>query len=584
MLPITAADRRELWDARGASTLLDLIRIPATTHSDVPAFFVSPSGGELQAAPWGSLWRGALAQGARVSRAGGTPQEPVLLALPTSELFFHVFFGIHAAGCVPAPIALPMSLNVSRLDWYRELFGAIVRDSGARVVCTTSRFAAVFQQLAADLPSRPTVLAADEAGPAGDDFVCGAPPELALLQYTSGSTSAPKGVALTQANILTNARIICEAVAGPEESGVSWLPLYHDMGLIGAALSGLYGRTPVVFLPTNVFIKEPASWLRTIGRTGATITLAPNFAYGHALRHAPLDLLEGISLASLKVALNGAEPVDADTVDAFEAHFAPLGLRRGVVRPVYGLAESSLAVTFSEAGRRTIDTIDAEAVETAGRALPATTGRRRVVVAVGRALPTQEVRVVGADGAPLADRQVGEVVVRGPSVMRGYYGRPDESAMALRGGWLHTGDLGYMVDGEVFLTGRAKEMIVRLGRNYYPVDIERALAPLPGILRGGVVAFGVDAGGVEQVVVMAETRLRADEREALTRQIRARCHDAFLFGPDDVVLTGAGGIPRTTSGKVRRHECRRLYLAGQATGRIPATPDPGRTTGAPGPS
>jgi acyl-CoA synthetase (AMP-forming)/AMP-acid ligase II len=539
------------------------------------------------AVTWSALWNGARAQGGRLVEAGLRLEEPVLLALPTSELFFTTFFGIHAAGAVPAPITTPQSLVASRLEWYREHVARIASDSGARILCTSTRFEPVLRELVAGFERPLLVIAMDapnDARPIDPSSL--SPESLGLLQYTSGSTTHPKGVALTHAGILTNTRIISSAISGPTESGVSWLPLYHDMGLIGGALSALYGRTPVLLMPTPQFIKEPASWLRAIAAFEATITLAPNFAYGHAVRHAPPELLGGISLASLRTALNGAEPVDLESVEAFERTYAPLGLRSGVVRPVYGLAESSLAVTFADAGRRTIDTVDADALEREGIARPGASGRRRLFVSVGRALPTQDVRVFDADDRERAEREIGEIVVRGPSLMRGYYNRPDETAEALRGGWLHTGDLGYLHRGELFITGRAKDLIIRNGRNYHPADIESALAPVAGVLRGGVAAFGYDADGRERVVVVVETKLRdEDARADLSRRIRARCHEAFLFGPDDIALAAAGGIPRTTSGKVRRHECRRLYLAGAlTTGRTPATRAPARTTEAPGPS
>ena len=586
-LQIPAAVRRALWEAPRATTLLDLLRQPAATHPDVPAIFISPNGRDISACTWGALWDGACVEGGRLAALGAVAGQPVILALPTSELFFRAFFGIHAAGGVPVPVTTPPSLNASRLEWYRDHIGRIARDAGARLLCTSTRFAPVLRELAATLPVTLDVITVDEpSGAPSIEPASPAPDALALLQYTSGSTTHPKGVALTHASILNNTAIISNAISGPEASAVSWLPLYHDMGLIGAALAGLYSRTPVLFLPTTVFIKEPASWLRAIGRFGATITLAPNFAYHHAVRHAPLELLAGVSLATLTTALNGAEPIDIEAVQAFEATYAPLGLRAGVVRPVYGLAESSLAVTFADAGHRIVESVDADAVESEAIARPAAGGRSRVLVSVGRPLPTQEVRIVETGGGPLPDRHIGQILVRGPSVMSGYYGHPDETRATLRDGWLHTGDLGYLVDGSLFITGRAKDLIIRHGRNYHPGDIETVVAALPGVLRAGVAAFGLSAGGQEQVVVVAETRLKDEAaRTTLVRQIRERCHDAFLFGPDDVALLGAGGIPRTTSGKVRRHECRRLYLAGElATERTPGSRAPARTTEDPAPS
>jgi acyl-CoA synthetase (AMP-forming)/AMP-acid ligase II len=390
------------------------------------------------------------------------------------------------------------------------------------------------------------------------------PDDLALLQYTSGSTSSPKGVALTHANIVANMGLIGDAITTPDSVGLSWLPLYHDMGLIGAALGALYTRVPLLLMPTTLFVKEPASWLRAISAFGATITLAPNFAFQHAVRHVSLEqVADGTSLQTLATALNGAEPVDAAAVAAFEDKFAAIGLRRGTVRPVYGLAESSLAVTFSDPGELVVDDVDADELERQAIARPAAEGARvRRFVSVGRALPTQELYVVDAGDRPLPDRHVGEVIVRGPSIMRGYYRRPQESAAALAGGFLHTGDLGYLADGRLFLTGRSREVIIRYGRNYYPADIEAVAGQAGGAGRGAAVAFSTGEAGDTRIVIVVETRLRqSGDLLQLERLIREGCHAAFLFGPDEVRLVPLGAIPRTTSGKVRRNECRRLYLA-----------------------
>ncbi len=552
-----------LWAEPRAETLVDVVAMPAARYPSLPALALSPDGTTTEALTWQGLWTGALARAGALAAGGLEPGEPVLLAVPTSAAFFTAFFGVLAGGGVPVPVATPPSLVPARLGWYADLVSGIAADAGARRFLTTARYAGPLGEVLASAGA----LAVTDL-----DAGAGAPPlaapravrpsDLALLQYTSGSTSRPKGVALAHANILANASAIAGEIAPAGSSCVSWLPLYHDMGLIGAALTGLYSRTPVLFMPTSLFVKEPATWLRAIGGFGATITLAPNFAFAHAVRHAPLALLQGVSLARLRTALNGAEPIDDAAVAAFEETFASLGLRRGTVRPVYGLAESSLAVTFSDEGEHLVDLVDADLLEQFGVAEPdAGTARTRRFTSVGRPLPTQEIRIVGRDGAPLADRTVGEITVRGPSIMRGYYHRPEETAAALRDGWLHTGDLGYVSDGRLYVTGRLKELIIRHGRNYYPPDLERVVGETPGVLRGGSVVFDV-ASGEPRVVVVAETRLREPgELEALAREIRARCHAAFLFGPDEVRLVPPRAIPRTTSGKVRRHECRRLYLA-----------------------
>jgi fatty-acyl-CoA synthase len=563
--PGQRAERQRLWHSPRGGTLLELVAGPAKASPDLPAISFSNDGRTCESLSWRDLWDGALALGQRVS-AGIASRQPVLIAAPTSPAFFHAFFGILAAGGVPVPVATPASLNLSRLGWYQELVTRIATDAGATLLLTTSRYAPALEAcLAAAAPQLRVLSLDDGAAPASSGWRPWMPAaeDLALLQYTSGSTSSPKGVELTHANIVANMGLIADAITTPESVGLSWLPLYHDMGLIGGALSALYTRVPILLLPTTLFVKEPASWLRSLSAFGATIALAPNFAFQHAVRHVSMDQLTGTSLHRLETALNGAEPVDAAAVEAFEAKFAAIGLRRGTVRPVYGLAESTLAVTFSDAGEFIVDDVDADVLEEQAIARPAApTGRVRRFVSVGRPLPTQELRIVDADDRPLPDREIGEVIVRGPSVMRGYYNRPAESQAALRGGFLHTGDLGYLADRRLYLTGRSRDLIIRYGRNYYPADIEAVVSRIDGAGKGAAVAFGVDLDAATRVVVVMETRLRRAEELALIEQlIKERCHEAFLFGPDDVRLVPLGGIPRTTSGKVRRDECRRLYQA-----------------------
>ncbi len=572
MAPISIADaaavidaprRRALWHEPRATTLLEVVSRPAALYPELPALYLSPDGRFAEPLSWSALWSGALGQADRLSAAGLRSGEPVLLAAPTCVTFFTAFFGILAAGGVPVPIATPPSLNPVRLASYQDLVFGIAADAGAAILVTTGRFFQVLERIAASAPGPLRVIDA-EVEPVGRVLPpIGKRDAYALLQYTSGSTSRPKGVPLTHANIVANASIISEAIAFESSACVSWLPLHHDMGLIGAALTGLYSRTPLMLLPTPLFAKEPAAWLRAIGAFRATITLAPNFAFAHAVRHAPADQMADVSLASLRTALNGAEPVDIEAVESFERTFAPLGLRPGVVRPVYGLAESALAVTFSDEGERIVDDVDAEALEDDGRARPAIAGARsRRFISVGRPLPTQRVRIIDGAGRVCPDRIVGEVTVSGPSVMLGYFNRPEETASTLADGWLRTGDLGYLADGRLYLTGRLKDLIIRHGRNYYPPDIELVIAGTEGVVRGGSAVFSLADPAEPWVIAVAETRVRrAIELDALARRIRERCHDAFLFGPDRVCLVAPGGIPRTTSGKVRRQECRQLYIA-----------------------
>jgi acyl-CoA synthetase (AMP-forming)/AMP-acid ligase II len=563
-----ATERLRLWREPRAATLLEVLELPAASCPNLIAVHLLRPDQANEELTYGRLWRSALRAGARLRRAGLRAGDRAVLALPTSREFFEMFFGILVAGGIPVPCAPTTSVRGSRFAAYLEAAGNLALDAGASLfVCTPKAADALRPGLTSMSPHTRIFCGTDATGETVDEAELiaparAAPSETALLQYTSGSTSRPKGVVLTHRNIISNAEAVAATFVTPETVCVSWLPLYHDMGLIGTFLMSLYCRTPVVLMPPQSFIKDPASWLRAISDFRATATVAPNFAFGYAARAVAPEALEGVRLDGLEVALNGAEPVDLDAVEKFQERFAPYGLRAGVVRPVYGLAESSLAVTFADPGRLLVDEVDAGRLEHEGLAAPADPGARaRRFVSVGRPLPTQEVRVVDAHLLPLPERRVGEVWVRGPSVMRGYYQRPEETEDALRGGWLRTGDLGYLARGRLYLTGRSKDLIIRYGRNYYPQDIERLTTRVEGVAEGGAVAFGVERGAETLVVVVAETRLRDGERRRqLVRRIREACQDSFLFGPDDVRLFVPGGIPRTTSGKVRRLACKQMYL------------------------
>jgi acyl-CoA synthetase (AMP-forming)/AMP-acid ligase II len=557
-------ERRRLWDEPRARNLVEMIQLPAERYPDLTAIHLCHHGTEPEAISWGELWRAASACAAKFRAAGLRKGERVLLILPTSRAFFENFFGCLLSGMIPVPAAPPTSLKGSKLDGYRELISSIALNSGAAaLVCLTRTMSALEERLRA-LNAQLKILTADT--PAPDDgffepFKPGAS-ATALLQYTSGSTSQPKGVVLSHANIIANMKAIAQTFVTPETVCVSWLPLYHDMGLIGTFLASLLCRTPVVIMPPQAFIKQPALWFRAISEHRATATVAPNFAFAYTVKNIQLADVMDVRLDSLEVALNGAEPVDLRALDDFYQKFKPLGLRDGVVRPVYGLAESTLAVTFSDPGWHVVDEVDAERLESEGRAVRAARGVRRLrIVSVGRPIETQEIKVVDVLGEAVPERHIGEVLVRGPSVMSGYFNLPAETALALRKGWLHTGDLGYVADGRLYLTGRSKDLIIRYGKNYFPQDIESEVTAIAGVIKGGATAFSLEGEDGNVVVVIAETRQRdAAALGQIVRQICERCHDAFSFSPEEVLLVAPGQIPRTTSGKVRRRECRRMFL------------------------
>jgi acyl-CoA synthetase (AMP-forming)/AMP-acid ligase II len=557
--------RRRLWDKPRAGNLPEMIAIPAEHCPDIIAIGLCHHGGEPEAITWRELWQAASAGAVRLRQLGLRKGDRVMIILPTSRSFCELFFSVLLAGGIPIPTAPPTSLKAQKLNAYQNLLNNIAADSGAAVCISLARMMNALRPQLLSVNSQMLFLLADELPPIDGSF---SPlkldsAETALLQYTSGSTSSPKGVALSHKSILANVADIASAIVEPGTIGVSWLPLYHDMGLIGTFLTSLYCRTPILLMPPQAFIKSPALWLRCISDYRATTTVAPNFAFTYSVNNVQLEEVADISLDSLRVALNGAEPVHLSAIEKFYDKFKPLGLRSGVIRPVYGLAESTLAVTFSDPGPLIVDRISADCIEQHGRAVPAESDvRSHTFISVGRPLPTQEVRIVDEFGKPLPERHVGEIVVRGPSVMKEYFNRAVETAETLRNGRLHTGDLGYLADGRLYVTGRSKDLVIRHGKNYFPQDIEFHVTHVEGVLKGGAAVFSVEDDGEVRVVVVAETRSRDAAAQAeIIRQIRIQCHDNFLFGPDDIWLVMPGAIPRTTSGKIRRRECKQSYLA-----------------------
>jgi 1-acyl-sn-glycerol-3-phosphate acyltransferase len=404
------------------------------------------------------------------------------------------------------------------------------------------------------------------------------PADLALIQYTSGSTGDPKGVALTNENLLANMRAIARALAlTPEDACVSWLPLYHDMGLIGAWLTALHEGLPIAILSPLAFLARPERWLWAIHHRRATTTVAPNFAYDLVARRIRDEAVEGLDLSSLRATLNGSEPVRPETVERFCARYGPHGYRREAMLPVYGLAETAVALTFPPLGRGArFDGVDRATFEGEGRAVPAAAldGALRFV-SCGRALEGSEVRLVARDGSgdDVPERVEGRILFRGRSATQGYFRRPDATADLVRpDGWLDTGDLGYLADGELHVTGRVKDLIIRAGKNLHPREIEEAAESVEGVRRGSVAAFGVadeatGAGGgtgTEAVYVVCETRATdAAERERIAAAVKVAVLAGTGTAADRIVLVPPGSIPKTSSGKVARSECRARLRRGE---------------------
>lgn len=475
-----------------------------TVHNGTNSQAVSGAELNLLARRWARVF-----QEAGVSRG-----DRVVLLLPNDLPFVAAFLGCQYMGAVAVPVAWPVSL----LDLGRALsvLCPLVENSGARVVVTTPAVAQVGPF------GLPTLTAPHELPARG--VVPPSPADPSFIQYTSGSLGRPRGVVVTHRAAVASAWSMGQALGvGPDSGsvdvGVSWLPLFHDMGLVGGLLCPLLRRFPVHLMSPGEFLLHPVRWLRLITEARGTVCAAPDFAYQLAERR--VRSLDGLDLSSWRHALNGAEPVHRATLDAFAARFAPAGFSASAMRPVYGLAENTLGVCFSRAG-------DPDAVRDG-----------RTVVSVGRPLP----------GMTVTTSPDGEVLVSGPACMAGYHNDPVATGQALRDGWLHTGDLGFVADDQLYLTGREKDLVIQHGRKFHPYDIERVAAASVDAPPNGAAAF---TGTDDVLIVVVETASGVDDVE---RKVRGELLAVLGVRPHRVVQVGPGELPRTSSGKIRRTLC-----------------------------
>jgi acyl-CoA synthetase (AMP-forming)/AMP-acid ligase II len=407
----------------------------------------------------------------------------------------------------------------------------------------------------------------DEVARGDDALEVEARPEaLGLIQFSSGSTVEPKPVALTHAALMAQVAAL-EAASplppGTPPVGVSWLPLYHDMGLIGCLLAALYYPGHLVLIPPEVFLARPALWLRALSRHKGFISPAPNFAYGLCLKRVKDSELEGVDLSAWRHALNGAEPVSMETLRRFAERFERCGFSPSALRPVYGLSEASLAVTFPPGGRgpRSLS-VEPGVLAREGRVVEGS----RVLVSVGSPVAGVELQVRDGQGLVLPERRVGRVFVRGPSVMAGYYGDADATARTLSpDGWLDTGDQGFLAGGELYLTGRAKDLIIIRGANHAPQAFEECLQSVEGVRVGCAVAVGFTPEGSEDeaLLLLAERAGPEADDAVVEERVRSAVVEATGIRPHTVRMLVPGTLPRTSSGKLRRSEALRRYLAGE---------------------
>jgi acyl carrier protein len=556
-----------------ATLLWHVARHPDRTHI---LFYREPE--QTEPMTYRQLYEAAKKAAGGLRDCGIGPGEAVAIMLPTCLEFFAAFYGALFAGAVPVPLYPPT--RRSQLEDHLRRQAGILASCQAPILVTMPEARPLTRMIRPLAPRLRRILTPAELA-AGATTAAVARPrasDTALLQYTSGSTGNPKGVVLTHANLLANIRAWSQRVRiRPDDVCVSWLPLYHDMGLIGAWLGSLYDACLLVLMSPLAFLSRPEQWLWTIHRHRGTLTAAPNFAFELLLRRHDEATLAGLDLRSWRMCANGAEPVSPDTVTRFAERFGPHGFRAEAMTPVYGLAECAVGLTVSLPGvAPRIDRIEREPFLRDGLARPAGADAPEPLrfVGCGTPLAGHEVRIVDAHGNVLPDRRAGRIEFRGPSATSGYFRNPEETARLFRDGWLDSGDLGYLADGEVYPTGRVKDMITRGGHNLYPNELEEAIGALPGIRKGCVAIFGSrdPRAATERLVVVAETRSTDDAvRFALEHRINELAVTLLGTPADEVVLAPPHSVLKTSSGKIRRSATREAYEAG-SLGRAPRAP------------
>ena len=548
--------------------------------------FYDGRGAPTRALPYAALREEARALARRLLGAGLARGDRVAIVAETHPDVVAAFLACQYAGLVPALLPLPTAFGGR--ETYTDHIARLTKASRASALFVPSALRSWLEPLAAGagLAIFGTVagMPVDEAReaalpeprPLGQD-------EIAYLQFSSGSTRFPVGVAVTQRALMENIRSILQhgLRLGPEDRAVSWLPLYHDMGLVGFMLAPLAGQVTVDYLSPQEFARRPQLWLRLISAHRATLSYSPSFGYELCTRRGRPDPAReaALDLSSWRAAGIGGDMIRPAVLARFAETFAPDGFRTEAFVPSYGMAEATLAISFAPLdGGFVTDAVDLDRLEREGVATPAADGtaRLREFALCGPPVPGTELEIRDADGTALAERRVGHVVVRGPGLMQGYDGRPEESADALSAdGWLRTGDLGYRLGGQVVITGRAKDLIIVNGRNVWPQDLEWAVEQSLATARSGdAAAFSVEEDGVEQVVMLVEARGAPDSatRERLTTEVSGLLRSRHGVEAR-VVLVAPGTLPRTSSGKLSRSLARSRYLAsGPADGAGPFAP------------
>ncbi len=554
-----------------AETLVEVLQWHAARHPNkLHVHLYSPGSEESIPVTYGELYTEACYVSAGLRNHDILPGDRVGIMLPTSREYLTTFFGILFTGAIPIPIYPPG--RIAQIEEHLRKQLRILENAKAKLLISLPEAIRLAPLIKSGLSKIKEILTYDvlvENETPVEPFPVNKS-DIAFIQYTSGSTGNPKGVVLSHANLVANVKSMGHAVdVQPDDVIVSWLPLYHDMGLIGCWFGSLMYGIPLVLMSPLSFVARPSRWLRAIHQYKGTISAAPNFAYELCASRISDEELSDIDLKTWRRALNGAEPVIPDTLDKFINRFAPMGFRRETMAPVFGLAENSVGLLFPPPKRGpVIENIERDRFINERIAEPASNDDPDALrfVSCGSPIKNNEIRIVDSNGHTLGDRKVGLMQFRGPSATSMYYNQPEATEILISEEWRNTGDFAYTANGEVFIAGRQKELIIRGGRNIYPYELEEAVGHIQGVRKGGVAVFGsIDKeSGIEKLIVLAETRERKPEKlEKIKEIIREKSIQLFQIQPDDIVLADLRTVLKTSSGKIRRAACRSLYETGK---------------------
>ena len=565
-MPIPNANTSLAAKISGFATICDALDYAAQGETGYSFFNLR---GEVSATlPYAQVRARAVALAAKLSARFPRGERLAVIA-ETSPEFIVTFFACQYAGLVPAP--MPMPVNLGGKDGYINQIRQMIAGAKAVAAVGPETLREFLDEAAAtaggaDVYSFAELNALEDKGAALRPF---GPDDYCYIQYSSGSTSAPKGVIGLQRSVCANLTAIARdgMYLKPGDRATSWLPLYHDMGLIGFVLTPMTAQCPVDFLATSDFVRRPLLWLRIMTDQKTTITYSPSFGYELAAKRSARAEPGAIDLSALRVAGIGGDMVRPEALSAFADAFSPVGFNRNAFTPSYGMAEATLAISFPELGAPvTVDNVDMRHYTRSGVAQPASAvtspEHKRGFVLCGRALPGHEIEVRDENGEACGERAVGRIYIKGPSLTPGYFSDPEASAAMYDGQWLDTGDMGYFLGGQIVITGRAKDLIIINGRNIWPQDIEWAVEKVDGVRGGGVAAFSVDDGHGERIIVVAERRgMDAEALTALKREISSVVQNA-VGAPAEIVLARPHSMVMTSSGKLSRAKVKQKYLDG----------------------